>query len=114
MDQTPSPAVESKPRFDVKLFFISLGLGIGLFFAANYIENLILLGLNAYFGIDPLALPSVIVVAFLVAIWLLFLWPFSAWRKYKGLRPFNPYALALSILLSLLLMTILMVMSLRG
>ena len=114
MEKPPSSAEEPKPRFDVKLFFISLALGIALFFVANYVENLILLGLNAYFGIDPLALPSLVVVALLVAIWLLFLWPFSAWRKYKGLRPFNPFALALSILLSLVLMTIFMMLSMRG
>lgn len=114
MSETPTPVEEPKLKFDVKLFFISLGLGVVLFFAANYIENLILLGLNAYFGVNILGLPSVIVVALLAAIWLLFLWPFSAWRKYKGLRPFNPFALALSIFLSMLLMTIFMVVSMRG
>lgn len=114
MGETPTPVEAPKPRFDVKLFFISLGLGVGLFFVANYVENLILLGLDAYFGVDPLTLPSLVVVALLVAIWLLFLWPFSAWRKYKGLRPLNPFALALSILLSLVLMTIFMLLSMGG
>lgn len=114
MGETPPPVEGQKPRFDVKLFLISLGLGMGLFFLANYVENLILLGLNAYFGVDPLALPSLIVVVFLMAIWLLFLWPFSAWRKYKSLPPFNPFALALSILLSLALMTIFMLISMGG
>lgn len=114
MGPSPSPAAGPKPGFDVKLFFISLGLGTGLFFVANYVENLLLLGLNAYFHIDPLGLPSLLVVALLAGIWLLFLWPFTAWRKFKDLRPFNPFALALSILLSTVLMTIFMIISMRG
>ena len=114
MSENPAPVEEPKAKFDVKLFFISLGLGTVLFFAANYIENLILLGLNAYFGVDILGLPSLLVVAMLAVIWLLLLWPFSAWRKYKGLRPFHTIALVLSCVLAMLLMTLFMVASMRG